>query len=177
MASLALVPPLTHEARASWGQFASERLRAGRAALRLLTTESKSRCVAVAGLSLGGLVAVAVGNLEPDVDIVVAMLAGSGPELVRSLALLNARGALGQVGAPNSGAFLGSPRLSRDRVLMVRALFDELVPAGATAHLAEALGHPAVHVYPSGHASFRVLLPLAVWRALGFIERACIEAR
>jgi hypothetical protein len=123
------------------------------------------------------VVAVAVGNLEPDVDAVVAMLAGSGPALVSSLERLAPRTALQQVGVASSGALFLSPRLLHDRVLLVRALFDELVPARATAHLAEALGNPSLHVYPSGHTSFRVFLPLAIWRALGFIERACAGVR
>jgi hypothetical protein len=182
MASLALLPPrkldLGDHSRRSWEQVADERVRAGRAALRILDHEARPRCMAVAGLSLGGHAAIAVAQLEDGADVIVTMLAGSGAEMASAVNRLSGRDgtSLPSIGTGLLDLPRGSMRLSRERTLVVRALYDELIPPRATDALVRALGRPTEHAYPSGHASFRAFLPLAVWRALGFIERACAGA-
>jgi hypothetical protein len=158
MAALALVPPSRSSGVSEpmgWISVASERVRAARAAVRLFGPEPDGRCLAVVGLSLGGHVAVAVARLEPSVDVLVAMLAGSEPGPVAEVAPLL------------------RPRLPARQSLLVRALWDDVVAPEATDALAVVLGHPPEHAYPSGHESFRSFLPLAVWRALGFVREAC----
>jgi hypothetical protein len=58
-------------------------------------------------------------------------------------------------------------------VLLVRALFDGVISGGAFGSLRSTLGDPPVHTYPTGHETFPYALPLAVDRALSWVEDAC----
>jgi hypothetical protein len=66
-----------------------------------------------------------------------------------------------------------APRLRKSRVLMIRAVWDQVIPPPATHALWDALGHPEIHAYPSGHYSFGIFLPHAVDRALEKADAWC----
>jgi hypothetical protein len=130
------------------------------------------------GVSVGGIGALRVAELEDSVDVSVALLAGTGAE-----GLLHAARAYGAPeGAPSADL---SRRLSaldpaahaaalRARpVLLVRALFDGVIRRDAFEALRAALIEPSVHAYPTGHESFAYVLPFAVDRALDWATRAC----
>jgi dienelactone hydrolase len=175
LAALALLPPRaarpTGAETQGWTEFGRERVRVGRAAVRLMEREAKPQCLAVMGISAGGHAAVAVAQLEPSADVLVAMLAGSEDGARAAGQGLFPGGSFRPSAEVSS--LLRRPHLPPERTLVVRALLDEVIRPDATDSLARALGHPTEHVYPSGHESFRAFLPLAIWRALGFVERAC----
>lgn len=177
MAALALLPPrhvgFTDIAEEGWADLVRQRVRAGRAALRLLEQDARPRCLAVMGVSLGGHAAVAVARLERSADVLVAMLAGSADGAMNAIERLEPEASHRSIDAGEIELDLLRPRLASEGTLLVRAWFDDVIPPSATDALAEALGSPSEHAYPAGHDSFRAFLPLAIWRALGFIERAC----
>lgn len=164
-------------AMSDWAALVEERVRAGRAVLRA-HADAAPACVALMGVSAGGIAALRVAELESDVDVAVAMLAGTGvdgmlhaaraygasrerptPRVLRRLEALDP--------AQHAEQLTGRP------VLLVRAWFDEVIPSESFEALRSALGDPDVHGYPIGHENFGYALPLAVERALGWVERAC----
>lgn len=163
-----------------WVALVEERVRAGREAVQL-TSGEPPQCTVLMGVSVGGISALRIAELEDSVDVAVALLAGTGAE-----GLLHAARAYGGAeGAPSAGL---SRRLSAldpaahaaalgaRPVLLVRALFDGVIPRDAFEALRGALAEPAVHAYPTGHESFAYALPFAVDRALDWAESACANA-
>jgi len=68
-----------------------------------------------------------------------------------------------------------APRLPKSQVLMIRAIWDQVIPPPATHALWDALGRPEIHAYPSGHYSFGIFLPRAMDRALEKANAWCRE--
>jgi hypothetical protein len=60
-------------------------------------------------------------------------------------------------------------------LLMVNALFDEMIPRVSTLELWKSCGKPPIYWYPSTHASIWVWYPLIGHRISHFLESVCIE--
>jgi dienelactone hydrolase len=162
-----------------WVSLVEERVREGRAALHARAAGARP-CIALMGVSVGGIAALRVAELEREVDVVAAMLAGAG-----------ARGFLHAARTYGASPDAPSPRtlervavldpaghaaqLAGRKVLLVRARLDEAIPRDSFEALRSALGAPEVHGYPIGHESFGYAMPFAIERALGWVERACAE--
>jgi hypothetical protein len=133
------------------------------------------------------MAAIPVTALEEDLDGVVTILAGGGLAWVAEHSkepLLRDHGSAPKEEAAGSAA-LGAvspadplawaPRVPKSRVLMIRAIWDQVIPPQATRALWEALGRPEIHAYPSGHYSFGIFLPHAIDRALEKANAWCGE--
>lgn len=162
-----------------------ERILQGRAAVRLASRELRAPCRVLLGISVGGMAAIPVAALEEDLDGVISMLAGGGlrwiAEHSKEPLLQDPPSPLREESAAPTGSAAGSlvdplawaPRLPKSRVLMIRAIWDEVIPPPATHSLWETLGQPEIHAYPSGHYSFGVFLPRAMDRALEKADDWC----
>jgi len=160
-----------------WVALVEERVRAAREALRV-TMENSHHCVVLMGVSVGGIASLRVAELEGSVDVVVGILAGTGAEGV-----LHAARAYGAApSAPSAGVLarvddLDPAKHAEDLqgrpVLLVRGLFDGVIPSESFDALRSALEEPEVHSWPTGHESFVYAMPWAVDRALDWIDRAC----
>jgi hypothetical protein len=162
---------------AEWISLLEQHVRSGRDALAMARVP-RQRCVAILGASAGGIAALRVAELEPEVNVVGAMLVGSGAK-----GLLHAVRSYGASSEEPSEDLMrrlemldpgrhASELAPRPR-LLVRAMFDEVIPSDSFERLRAALEEPAVHSYPTGHASFVYAMPWAVPRALDWIGRAC----
>jgi pimeloyl-ACP methyl ester carboxylesterase len=88
-------------------------------------------------------------------------------------------------GLRRDASFLADPRLSLvdpatwasriepTRVLLMRARWDRIVSPDASQRLRAALGNPEQHVFPSGHSSFELFVPIAARSALAHVESRC----
>jgi fermentation-respiration switch protein FrsA (DUF1100 family) len=160
-----------------WASLVEERIRATRDALHVNAIDP-SKCVALMGVSVGGIAALRVAELEESVDAVVGMLAGSGAE-----GLLHAARAYGASSAApplevrrRLGALdpaLHARNLGDRPVLLVRAWFDDVIPSDSFEALQRALGEPEVRTYLTGHEGFVYAMPWAVERALDWVGGAC----
>jgi hypothetical protein len=124
-----------------------------------------------------------VAELEPDVDVVVAMLAGTGPGLLDAVQAYGAtpdpplpelRGRIEAVDPAKHASELASrPRL------LIRARLDDIISADSFAALRDALGGPEVWAYSTGHESFAYAMPFAIEAALDWVAETCAgrEAR
>jgi cephalosporin-C deacetylase-like acetyl esterase len=165
-----------------------ERILQGRAASRLAAGELGAPCRVLLGISVGGMAAIPVAALEEDLDGVITMLAGGGLSWIadhsKETLLQDSASALreGSVAStePDAVAWVDplswAPRLRGDRVLMIRAIWDQVIPPPATHAFWDALGKPEIHAYPSGHYSFGVFLPRAMDRAVEKANDWCREA-
>ena len=165
-----------------------QRIKEGRAAARIAARELGAPCRVLVGVSVGGMVAIPVAALEGDIDGVVSMLAGGGMGWIvdHSKEPLIQPSPIPRGEAPSAPAeaqaaalvdpLTWAPRLRKDRVLMIRAVWDQVIPPPATHALWDALGQPEIHAYPSGHYSFGVFLPHAVDRALERADAWCRQA-
>ncbi len=163
-----------------WVGLVEERVRSARAALRVgaENTENSHQCVALIGVSVGGIASLRVAELEGSVDVVVGMLAGTGAE-----GLLHAARAYGAAPSQLSAEMLArvdaldpaknAEGLRGRPVLLVRALFDDVIPPESFDALRGALEDPEVHSWPTGHESFVYVMPWAVDQALDWVDRAC----
>jgi fermentation-respiration switch protein FrsA (DUF1100 family) len=163
-----------------------ERIREGRAAARIAARELEAPCRVLVGVSVGGMVAIPVAALEEEIDGVVSMLAGGGMSWIVD----HSKEPLIQPSSPAPGEvppalaeaaalvdpLTWAPRLRKGRVLMIRAVWDQVIPPPATHALWEALGQPEIHAYPSGHYSFGIFLARAVDRALEKADTWCSGA-
>jgi fermentation-respiration switch protein FrsA (DUF1100 family) len=155
-----------------------ERIREGRTAARLAARELGAPCRVLVGVSVGGMVAIPVAALEGDIDGTVSMLAGGGMSWIvdhsKEPLIQPSATRLGEAPptpAEAEAAALVDPltwafRLRGSRLLMIRAIWDQVIPPPATHVLWDALGQPEIHAYPSGHYSFGIFLPDAVDRAV-----------
>lgn len=161
-----------------WVSLVEERIRSGRAAVDLYDTET-TRCTVLIGVSVGGIAALLVAELEERIDVAVGMLAGGG-----EAGLTEAARAYGAAVPLSPDAQLSlrlhaldpaahASRLLGRKVLLVRALLDGVTSGEAFDSLRTALGDPPVHNYATGHETFPYVLPLAVDRALAWVEDAC----
>jgi hypothetical protein len=140
------------------------------------------------GISVGGMAAIPVAALEEDLDGVITMLAGGGLGWIadhsKEPLLQDSPSALREESVaptePDAAAWFDplswAPRLQGRRVLMIRAIWDQVIPPPATHALWDALGQPEIHAYPSGHYSFGVFLPRAMDRAVEKADDWCREA-
>jgi fermentation-respiration switch protein FrsA (DUF1100 family) len=182
---VALDPGSTRDAML---QVMSERIREGRAAARVAARELGAPCRVLVGVSVGGMVAIPVAALEGDIDGTVSMLAGGGVRWIVD----HSKEPLIQPSPTHPGdvppslaeaeaaalvdPLTWAPRLRKSRVLMIRAVWDQVIPPPATHALWDALRHPEIHAYPSGHYSFGIFLPHAVDRALEKADAWCRQA-
>jgi pimeloyl-ACP methyl ester carboxylesterase len=148
----------------------------------LVRTELGADCVVVMGVSLGALTAIPATALEEEVDGAILMMGAAGlPWIAQHSAEPAIRSLAGAL--DNSAAFLSdlalvdpltwAKRIDPNRVLLVRALWDSVVPEPASRALGRALGHPREKVYPAGHHSFGFFLPLALTVAIDEGNRWC----
>jgi pimeloyl-ACP methyl ester carboxylesterase len=180
-AVVSLLPPPDLPAAGStlsdWVSLVEKRVRAGRAAIRDFTSNDE-HCVALLGVSAGGIAALRVAELEGRVDVVAGLLVGSGRE-----GLAHAAAAYGAAPAPVDAALQArldlldparhADALGERPVLLGRALFDEVIPEESFEILRHALGNVPTHIYPTGHETFVYALPPAIERTLGWVEEAC----
>ena len=165
-----------------------QRIREGRVAARLASGELGAPCRVLLGISVGGMAAIPVAALEENLDGVISMLAGGGlpwiaehskePMLQDSPSRSSKQSAAPTATRAASlvDPLAWAPRLRKSHILMIRAIWDEVIPPPATHALWGALGQPEIHAYPSGHYSFGVFLPRAVDRALEKADAWCGEA-
>ena len=161
----------------AWVALAEERIRAGREALQMFATDDRV-CVVVMGVSVGGIAALRVAELEPRVNAVVAMLAGSGSD-----GFAHAAHAYGASEAPLARAELSrldaldpaqhAASLDARPRLLIRAALDDVISADSFTALRTALGNPDVSTYATGHESFVYVMPFAVRSGLDWISRVC----
>lgn len=188
---LAVLPPTTAlnpEATLEEGlAMLRTRVRVGRLAVRMASSELHATCTILLGVSLGAVTAIPVAALEPRVDGVVAMLAGgdlpwiaahSNEPALRILRLEDRTredlaDAIARIAVVEP--LFWAARIDPSRVLLVRALFDQVIPAPASRVLRTALGLPREKIYPSGHYSFALFLPLALRSAIDHAETLCRE--
>jgi dienelactone hydrolase len=170
-------------ARESMLEVMRERIREGRAAARIAARELGAPCRVLVGVSVGGMVAIPVAALEEDIDGVVSMLAGGGMGWIvdhsKEPLIQPSPAAVGEAPPALAEAaalvdpLTWAPRLRKGRVLMIRGVWDQVIPPPATHALWDALGRPEIHAYPSGHYSFGIFLPRAVDRALEKADALC----
>ena len=168
---------------ADWVEVLEERVRAGRVAVRAAKEAGGDRCLVLAGMSLGALAALAVANLEGDVDGLVLMLGGGDLErLAERLPRLDPRFStisLAEAGPELTGrltrvdALAQRSRLPPGSILLMDAMFDAVVPAESATKLWETLGRPERRRYPTGHYSFGFAFPAVVDAVAGHAERVC----
>ena len=188
---LAVLPPTTALSPEATLEEAIEmlrrRVRVGRLAVRLASSELHASCTILLGVSLGALTVIPVAALELEVDGVVAMLAGgdlswiaahSKEPALRALRLDDRsseelRRAVVELTAVDP--LYWAAGIEPSRVLLVRALFDQVIPVPASRALRAAMGLPREKVYPSGHYSFGLFLPLATRSAIDHAEALCRE--
>lgn len=169
-----------------WLHLLEERIRTGRAALRLARAEFGPSCVVLMGLSVGGIAAVPVAALEPAPDALVLLVAGAGLEEIATATTLSPI-------RDHAGGPALEPEL-RDRlreidplafasaldpqsVFLASAQFDDVIPPAASARLWESLRRPTARTYPVGHRSFVAVLPLALREAMRFSIERCAATR
>ena len=162
---------------AEWVDVLEARVRAGRDALRA-STNAEGECTVLAGVSVGGVAALRIAELEPSVDGVIALLAGSGTEgFVHGARAYGAsKDALNPEDAPRLSAVdpvLHAAALQGRPALLGRALFDGVVPRASFDELVSALNAPTVRSYPTGHESFAYILPVAVRSTLRWADDMC----
>jgi hypothetical protein len=161
-----------------WVALVEERIRSARAAVDLYASDDAG-CTVLMGVSVGGIAALRVAELEERIDVAVGMLAGGG-----ETGLTEAARAYGAAVPSSPEARLSlrlgavdpsqhAEALQGREVLLVRALFDDVIPDAAFLSLRSAIGDPPVHNYPTGHESFPYALPLAIERALEWAAAAC----
>lgn len=168
-----------------WIRLLEERVLIGHVALSLARAELEAPCVALVGISLGAMSAVTVAADDGAVDALALMLAGGN---LRSIALESAEPRLAQWAAtgselaPDLGRRLAkldpasrAGSIERSSVLLVRAAWDRVIPAEATADLWRRLGRPRLQAYPAGHNSFAIFLPWALDGVLAHSTRRCVR--
>jgi len=164
-----------------------ERILQGRTASRLAARELGAHCRVLIGISVGGMAAIPVAALEEDLDGVISILAGGGlgwiaehskEPLLQDPTMPSQEGSASPATTTEASLvdpLAWAPRLSKSRALMIRAIWDQVIPPPATHALWDALGQPEIHAYPSGHYSFGIFLPHAVDRALEKADAWCRE--
>lgn len=150
-----------------------ERIHTGRLGVRLVDEGWGPRCLAVVGVSLGGMTAVPVAALEPKVHVLVSMLGGAA---ITEMAPASA-------GPPTPSQKLAimavdpstwAPLVRSKSPLIVEALWDRVVPKPSRRALWRALSPSGTRiVYPAGHGSFAAFLPHAATQAIRHIEAVC----
>jgi hypothetical protein len=55
-----------------------------------------------------------------------------------------------------------APHVDPERVVLMRAIWDPLIPTASADRLRSALGMPTEYAFPSGHFSFALFLPIAM---------------
>lgn len=143
------------------------RIRGARAALRIADQELRPGCRVLAGISLGGIVGITTAAIEDHVTGVVPILAGGDlPWLLEHSEEELLRGMRSETVDPDSLRFVDpltwAARLNPDRVMLLNARWDRVVPREAADRLWDGLRNPERHFFPSGHYSFRVFLPAAM---------------
>jgi len=113
-----------------------------------------SEKIGILGISLGGMIAHVVMDLE-DLDYGITLLAGGD----------------------NAGIVwegIDPARLARhnrvERMLMINGLYDQVVPPKFTLQLWECLGRPPIRWYPCAHVSFFLFLKRILHDVVHFIE-------
>jgi hypothetical protein len=134
------------------------------------------------------MAAIPVAALEKDLDGVITILAGGGltwiaehskEPLLQDSTTPSVEGSTSPFTTREASLvdpLAWAPRLPKSQVLMIRAIWDQVIPPPATHALWDALGQPEIHAYPSGHYSFGIFLPRAMDRALEKADAWCRES-
>lgn len=155
----------------------------GIAAARLTRDTFTPRCLVIAGVSLGGFAAIPVAAVSR-ADAVVAALAGGELE---ELAKTSEVGGLGEVGTPDKRSSRDAIRaidpmtwarhIPRGRSLVIRAMWDKVVPWRSVQSLLQALRDPALVTLPASHETSVLFHSYASKRIVSFIQDACLSNR
>jgi Alpha/beta hydrolase domain containing 18 len=136
--------------------------------------------LAVAGISLGGIVSSVAAAVDPAIERAVFLLAGGDLSVIlweipeaapfRKLWLDSGRTQLDlKVLTDPFDPLTYAKRLVGKRVLMIAGKVDEVVPPSSTVALWEAAGRPPIHWYDCGHySSIGFLLP-GIRRTVDFL--------
>jgi dienelactone hydrolase len=143
--------------------------------------------VALAGVSLGAIVGSLAAGVDARFDRVVLILGGGrldeivfgGAREVRDL-----RRGIDELGLDKASVAaivrpieptLFAHRIPRERVLMLNASRDEVIPESATLALHEALGKPQIHWYKTGHYGSALHIFNVMRRTLSFVRSEASE--
>lgn len=139
-----------------------------------------SEKIGVLGISLGGMIAHVITDLE-DLDFGIALLTGgdSAGIVWEGIATRDVKRQIQRVGITREQlshiwAIIDPARLAghnrAKKMLMINGLYDRVVPPRFTLHLWESLGRPPIHWYPCAHISFFLFFKRIVGDVIHFIQ-------
>jgi len=139
-----------------------------------------SERVGVLGISLGGMIAHVVMDLE-DMDFGVSLLAGGNTAGIvwEGIATRDIRKQIQKAGITREQlnqlwGVIDPARLARHnrvkRILMINGLYDQVIPPKFTLELWESLGRPPIRWYPCAHISFFFFLKRIINDVMHFIR-------
>ena len=149
-----------------------------RAVIPFLKTYSET--IGLLGISLGGMIAHVVMDLE-DLDFGITLLTGGNSAGIvwESIATRDVKKQIQRAGITREQlsqiwATIDPIRLARHnrvkRILMINGHYDQVVPPKFTLQLWESLGRPPIHWYPCAHISFFLFLKGIVRDIIQFIQ-------
>ncbi len=139
-----------------------------------------SERVGVLGISLGGMIAHIVMDLE-NTDFGISLLAGGNNAGIvwEGIATRDVRKQIQNAGITRKQlsqiwAIIDPARLARHnrvkKILMINGLYDQVVPPKFTLELWESLGRPPIRWYPCAHISFFLFLKRIINDVMHFIH-------
>lgn len=139
-----------------------------------------SEKIGILGISLGGMIAHVVMDLE-DLDYGITLLAGGENAGIvwegiatRDVKKQMQRAGINREQLSQLWAVIDPASLARHnrvkRMLMINALYDQVVPPKFTLQLWECLGRPPIRWYPCAHISFFLFIKRIVRDVVHFIE-------